>query len=47
MSANLCIIAQKEGKEDHVRKISGNFCAEQNEWGFREFMTFQVRGFPN
>jgi hypothetical protein len=41
-SATLKVLAQKEGKEDHVRKISHVFHAKENDWGFAQFMTFDV-----
>lgn len=41
-SATLKILAQKEGKEDHARKISHVFHAKENDWGFAQFMTFEV-----
>ncbi|KAL7070891.1 hypothetical protein ACQ4LE_009950 [Meloidogyne hapla] len=40
-SATLKILAQKPGKEDHVRKISHIFHAKENDWGFAQFMTFE------
>jgi len=41
-NATLKILAQKPGKEDHVRKISHVFHAKENDWGFAQFMTFEV-----
>ncbi|KAL3121385.1 hypothetical protein niasHT_004969 [Heterodera trifolii] len=40
-SATLKILSQKEGKEDHVRKISHIFHSKENDWGFAQFMTFE------
>ena len=40
-SATLRILAQKEGKEDHARKISHLFHSKENDWGFAQFMTFE------
>uniref|UniRef100_A0A915LYV6 Ubiquitin carboxyl-terminal hydrolase 7 n=1 Tax=Meloidogyne javanica TaxID=6303 RepID=A0A915LYV6_MELJA len=40
-NATLKILAQKPGKEDHVRKISHVFHAKENDWGFAQFMTFE------
>jgi ubiquitin carboxyl-terminal hydrolase 7 len=41
-SATLKILAQKEGIEDHARKISHVFHAKENDWGFAQFMSFEV-----
>lgn len=41
-SATLRIVSQKEGKEDHVRRISHIFHAKENDWGFAQFLTFDV-----
>jgi hypothetical protein len=46
-SATLKVLAQKEGKEDHVRKISHNFHAKENDWGFAQFMSFDVSAIYN
>uniref|UniRef100_A0A914H2D2 Ubiquitin carboxyl-terminal hydrolase 7 n=1 Tax=Globodera rostochiensis TaxID=31243 RepID=A0A914H2D2_GLORO len=41
-SATLRIISQKDGKEDHARKISHVFHSKENDWGFAQFMTFEA-----
>lgn len=41
-SANLKILSQKEEIKDHVRVINHTFYNKENDWGYRNYLSFDV-----
>lgn len=41
-TATLKIVAHQEGKADHMREIQHIFHANEMDWGWARFMTFEV-----
>ena len=38
-TATLRVVSQKEGIEDHSRRISHTFYPKENDWGYSQFLT--------
>lgn len=45
-NATLKVISQKEGTDDHSRRISHTFYPKENDWGYSQFLTCEQLANP-